>query len=186
MCGPYSLGSVHPNTKAYATFETKPSVRYADGSRDTGGGYERVRSYEQVFTDYGTRRKQDVYVAVHRLCAVAWCYPESWSVKEILADLDGKDVHHVSGVEWDNREDNLEVMTHAEHSSVTQTERRAFAADKKRDVAEQEQQALTEHVPGECPAGGVETEVLATSDAFTGERCLQCAKRESDGEAIHV
>lgn len=186
MPGPYSLGAVHGNTKSYATFETKPSGRNHDGSRDTGGGYERVRSYESVPTHYGQRRKKEVYVAVHRLCAVAWCYPDSWTVAEILADMDGTDVHHRDGVEWNNSEGNLELLDHAEHSSLTQAELRAVTADRKADVEAAEEQPISDHVPDVCPSCGSETEVLATSPGFQGRRCLDCAKSECGGETIEV
>ena len=37
----YELGPVHPNTKEYATFRTKPTKQLTDRRVDTGGGYER-------------------------------------------------------------------------------------------------------------------------------------------------
>lgn len=46
------------------------------------------------------------HVLVHRLLAVA-----EWGVGEV----EGRVVHHENGVSWDNRPDNLELMTQSEH-----------------------------------------------------------------------
>ena len=93
-----------------ARFETKP------GS-GTGSGYERWRSYEdRPSTDI--EGKEDVYVAHHRLLAVVECYAASTPLWAILADLDGKDVHHKNGVKWDNRPSNIEPIEHGAHSAL--------------------------------------------------------------------
>lgn len=42
----------------------------------------------------------------HRLAAVAWF---GWSA------VVGKVVHHENGIEWDNREENMETMTQSDH-----------------------------------------------------------------------
>lgn len=45
-------------------------------------------------------------VYVHRLCALAWygALPE--------------EVHHLNGVPWDNREQNIEATTKSEHAKL--------------------------------------------------------------------
>lgn len=43
---------------------------------------------------------------VHRLAAVAWF---GWDA------IQGKHVHHDNGIPWDNREENLELLTPSEH-----------------------------------------------------------------------
>lgn len=167
----------------HATVETKPSSIDRYGSRDSGGGYVRIRSWEHDPTS-ARRGKEDVYAYVHRLCAVAWCYSESWSVARILADLDGMDIHHQSGVPWDNRADNLEVIDHAEHAGLSDAERRAYARDRKRDVQARESASLTG--PDVCGACGSETDVAAESADWEGVRCLSCAKSESEGATIRL
>jgi len=64
---------------------------------DHGSGYEAIY-FSQDYTPYS--------VLVHRLCAVAWF------------DFDffgDKVVHHKNGQKLDNREENLEPLTHQEH-----------------------------------------------------------------------
>jgi len=58
-------------------------------------GYERVWSSEE-------------YVRLHRLLAVA-----EWGF-EAVRDMN---VHHKNEIKWDNRPENLEIMTHGEHTS---------------------------------------------------------------------
>lgn len=52
------------------------------------------------------------HIYVHRLLAVAEFGFDA------VAD---SDVHHKNDIKWDNRPDNLEPMTHGEHSTVTHT-----------------------------------------------------------------
>lgn len=181
----HELGPVHPNTKGYATFETKPTTYSLDGTRDTGGGYEHWRSYEHDPTKPGTG-KTDVYASHHRLLAVVACYPDDVPVGDILEDLHGKDVHHTTGVPWANfgaspnfDEPGLEVLDHGDHSSITNTQRRAWAEDARRTVE-------SEPDPDTCPGCGDVPDVWCTSEGFDGRRCLACAKRECDGEPIEV
>lgn len=186
----YELGPTPPQTKGHATFETKPSTVYADGSRDTGGGYERWRSTE--FRPETPRQgKEDVYVAVHRLSAVAWCFADGVTAAEI--DLCGKDVHHAhpddwsTRVEWLNVHDSpnfpdasIEVHGHGEHTSITNTERRAYAEDAKADAADDAPD------PDRCGACGDAAALLAESDDWEGAVCLDCSTRLSDGAPIEV
>lgn len=63
-------------------------------------GYElwKVRCGEEMKT-----------LPVHRLAMVAW---------EGFDAVDGKRVHHKNGVKWDNRPENLELLTDSEHKSL--------------------------------------------------------------------
>ena len=98
---------------ASARFETK-------AGSDSSAGYERWRSYEKrPSTD--VEGKEDVYVAHHRLLAVVECYEASTPLWAILADLDGKDVHHENGVKWDNRPSNIEAIDHGKHTAMHAT-----------------------------------------------------------------
>lgn len=63
------------------------------------------RGYERFFVTNGGDRR---VVRVHQLVAIA-------GGADPHKLFDGYDVHHKNGIEWDNREDNLEVMKHDEH-----------------------------------------------------------------------
>lgn len=63
------------------------------------GGYE-------YWMDH--HRGERSMIPVHRLAAVAWFGYDS---------VVGNDIHHKNHIPWDNREDNLEPMTHSEHST---------------------------------------------------------------------
>lgn len=174
----YVIGETHPNTQSYATFETKPS--HPDY---TGGGYERWRSTE--WRSHTSRKsKEDVYVGHHRLLAVAVCYDDNWTVQEILDDLHGKDVHHESGCPWDNRPDNLTVMDHGSHASVTNAEMRAWAEDAKRAAQNDDDSPVRDD--DVCDVCGETVETLATSPGFTGKRCIECATQAVDDEPIEL
>ena len=172
----YVVGAADPRRQDYATFETKPSV-----PEYTGGGYEHHRSSEYRPHTPG-ESSEDAYCSHHRLLAVVACYDLETPISEVLADLAAKDVHHRSGVPWDNRPGNLEVRSHGDHAQLTQTQRRAWAADKKRQV---EREASKPAARGECDSCGT---VLdgggCTSPAFEGERCLECAIDGADGAPV--
>jgi len=87
--GPDHLGSgaASPAWKPHATF-------YHNEREEYGLCYEVVKS------------KTD-YVKVHRLVAVA-----EYGFDSVV----GKVVHHKNGIAWDNRPENLELMTNEEHS----------------------------------------------------------------------
>ena len=183
----YVLGDAPPQRKDYATFETKPPNYTATGKRDSGAGYERWRSYEYRPETRGVE-KEDVYVAHHRLLAVIACYPLEMPIEEILEDLDGKDVHHNCpdveknhGVPWDNRHDGLETLTHGGHSKITTTQMRAWGEDAKRQAEEPPE-------PDEegCVSCDDTDGPLATSEDFSGKRCISCATEAADGGTIDV
>lgn len=176
----YTLGPAR--YQSYARLRTKPSSIDHQGRRDTGGGYERFRSYE-VRPDTPRDGAEDVYVAHHRLLAVVACYPEDMPVSDILAHLEGKDVHHKSGVEWDNRPSNLVVREHGRHAHITQTQMRAWAEDAK-ETAEAIERG--EHPEDRCDSCGTHAKTLAESDDWQGVYCLDCAFESSDGSAIEV
>ncbi len=62
-----------------------------------------------------------IYCPVHRE-ANSWGYVyEHRVVAELMIGRDlkqGEIVHHKNGLRWDNREENLEVMTNSEHSAL--------------------------------------------------------------------
>lgn len=114
-----------------------------------------------------------------------------WSRDDLaVTDLDTGRVHVsppwwllIDDAEWDNRPENIEPVEHACHASITQEQVRAWAKDEKR-----EQRRRTAGVSDHdlCDGCGEPTEPPATSPEFAGERCLECAKQESEGEPIEV
>lgn len=170
----YTHGETYAR-EPYARYETKQG-------RGSGAGYARWRSYEA--REHRGGRKEDVYVPVHRLLAVVACYPEDMAVSEICAHLADKDVHHRSGVEWDNRPENLAVREHGRHSSITQAQMRAWAADGQRRREADGRGRLDEELCDRC---GEPADVLAESAAWPGEhRCLDCATETAGDEPIEV
>lgn len=181
---PYVVGSPHGNQRDHAAFEFKQAA-----PDNTGGGYPRWRSYEFRSETPGTE-KEDVYVAVHRLCAVAWMFPDEWTAEDVLrsGQLLGADVHHELGMPAANLEGELSLRDHGEHSEITQTQRRAWAEDQKQAVEERERQPLGQTAEdGICARCGDPADPLAECDAWSGEsRCLRCAKETSNGQEIRL
>ena len=170
----YHLGE--NRVQNYARFEhAKPG----DGS---GAGYERWRSTEhRPHTPIDGR--EDVYLSHHRLLAIVECYPLDQPIESVLEDLAEKDVHHRNGIKWDNRPGNIEPVEHARHASITQEQVRAWAEDEKRERQRHESGVADGDI---CDGCGEPAEPLATSPGFAGERCLECARQDCDGEPIEV
>ncbi|RLM42300.1 HNH endonuclease [Haloarcula sp. Atlit-47R] len=78
-------------------------------------------SYERWLHRYRGERES---VRVHRLVAVA-----EYGFDQVV----GKDVHHKNSIPWDNRPENLEPVSHAEHSQIHGLER---AENEKRNRGE--------------------------------------------------
>jgi hypothetical protein len=183
----YVTGTPHGNRKTHPTVETKPS--HPDY---TGGGYEHARSTEYRPHTPG-ERSESVYASIHRLSAIVWCYDSDEPLGAILDDLRDKDVHHNApeadgdrGIPWDNRECVLEAVAHGRHSEITQSQRRAWAADQKREVERKAQQSPAPDRGPECDNCGATDAPLATSDEFDGEWCPECIReREQKREAIN-
>ncbi|GGL57789.1 hypothetical protein GCM10009039_14960 [Halocalculus aciditolerans] len=180
--GDHVIGPTPRQTQGYASLRTKPTTQLTDTRVDSGGGYERWRSTE--WRPHTARQgKEDIYLYHHRLLAVVACYDVDDPIEDVLADLAGRDVHHESGVEWDNRPSNLTVMDHGRHSETTQAQRRAWAADTKRDVETASEPETDESV---CVACGEPAETPCRSEGFDGVRCLGCAMRDAGDHSIEV
>ena len=180
----YVVGSTYAR-KQRAKYETK------DGY-GSGAGYCRWRSTEWR-PETARRSKEDVYVPVHRLAAVAWCYPDDMDVSEILRHMDGRDVHHTTGEKWANIGDSpnfdepgLQVCDHGRHSSITQTQMRAWAEDAKRAAAGQIVAADGHGDADTCFKCGEEHGMLCTTDSLDDNYCLKCIRDVANGEAIEV
>lgn len=65
-------------------------------------GYERASAW-----NHEKRGNDDVYI--HRLLAVSMIGIDS---------VKGKDVHHINGISWDNRPENIEVISKSEHGRI--------------------------------------------------------------------
>jgi len=182
----YALGEPHGNVAPYARYETK-------GGHDSGAGYMRWRSEERIPTTNGTRRKS-VAVYEHRLLATILPEFEDKPLSQVFEELDGSDVHHVSGVKWLNcinsewmeaafgHEHGIEVLDHAEHAAMSapsRTELRAYAEDTKR---EQERPDADDR----CADCGEDADTLATFDGTDARYCLGCAKQSADGRKIKL
>lgn len=166
---PYVVGDTYARRNV-------PRFEFKSGATGyTGGGYPRVRSCERgPESGHGSN---DVFVSIHRLIAVARCYPDDWTVAEIQEDMIGKDVHHKLGMPSANVPAELEVRDHGDHSGITQAQRRAWAEDAKRE----RQQTFDEPT---CSASGCDAEVKA---AVGGERyCLECATEHAGGETVEI
>lgn len=154
-----------------ASFEFKPSA-----TGYTGGGYARWRSRERRAHTPGAGT-DDVFVSVHRLAAVVWCYDSDEPLADVLADLADKDVHHRLGFPSANGEAFIEVRDHGGHSSITQTQKRAFAESAKRD-------AEREATRRACEACGATEGTFARVDGATF--CLECASDRPTSGQIEI
>ena len=77
--------------------------------RDPGGGFVHadIGGYEQINTGVSREESENTVVYhIHRLCAMAWFGIDA---------VKGNHVHHKNGIPWDNREENLEVLSESEH-----------------------------------------------------------------------
>lgn len=167
----YVDGEPHPNQQGYASFEYKG---HSPGA--TGGGYPRWRSWEYRPETTGTR-KEDVYVPVHRLCAVAWLFPDEWTAEDVLESehLVGSDVHHELGMPSANLEAELSIRGHGEHAEITNAQLRAWAADRKSEVGEKDKRPATKNCH-KCVRCDDETETLARNPAWEGAVCIDCSR----------
>lgn len=186
----------HVRGPSRARKHARLETRDRDGPRDSGGGYERIRSCERVESD-PRDHAIDVYAAHHRLLAVAWnvsrkesglsVLPEGYEGVVDMGELVGDDVHHDApeadaerGIPWDNRECVLTVEDHGRHAGLTNTERRAYARDaqKLRDG--------DETLPGGGCDGCDAEETKATFENTDAEYCLNCAREQANGRTVQI
>jgi len=175
----YVTGTPHPNQSATAGFEFKAPDSSSSGGR--GGGYPRWRSYEHR-PDSSRRGKEDVYVSVHRLAAVAWCFPDDWTAADILdsEQLVGTDVHHALGMPSANVEGEIELRSHGDHAAITQFEKRAWA-----ETAKQQAIGSDDGSDG-CPQCDASDPTLVSAEGIDGEVCLDCAADHPDAGTIEL
>lgn len=172
---PYTIGDGTYARKRTPTFEYKSSA-----TGYTGGGYPRIRSRERRGHTPGDGT-DDVFVAVHRLAAVVWCYDGDRPLSEITADLRERDVHHELEMPAANLPAHVEVVGHGEHSRRTNTapdrqQQLAWAKDAKREQARRQRE---DYVPDEQACTDCGAEVRA---AVAGEQyCLDCATTAASG-----
>lgn len=128
---PYVRGETYAR-KRTPTFEFK-----AGATGYTGGGYARIRSRERREHTPGDGT-DDVFVPVHRLAAVVWCYDADRPIAEVTEHLRAHDVHHQLEFPSANLPAHIEVVDHGEHAAMTnsapsRTELRAYYEDAKRE-----------------------------------------------------
>lgn len=86
------------------------SVELADIEYPTQSDHHNYKNYLPVKHDngylYWVDNTNHNWIAVHRLAAVAWFG---------LDKVKDKVVHHKNGIKYDNREENLDLMTQSEH-----------------------------------------------------------------------
>ena len=172
----YVIGEPHPNTLPYARFE------YKRGSPDhSGGGYPRWRSKEYR-PETARQGSQDVFVPVHRLCAVAWLLPDGELGTDVfLSDLEGYDVHHELGMPSANIESELSLRDHGKHSEITAAQQRAWAEDSRQQAFEFDEQDIPETRCVRCD-DPTETAYYVDGEAH----CLECSTVVADGKPIQV
>lgn len=162
----------------YARSDT-PTFEYKAGATGySGGGYPRVRSSERRAHTPGDGT-DDVFVPIHRLAAVVWCYDADRPIESVLADLSTKDVHHELGMPAANCPDAVEVVEHARHAEITQAQRRAWAEDAKREVEREQQAALTATPTCDC---GADAEATVAGTDY----CLECAMETARGTELTI
>lgn len=184
---PYVIAPADPRQKRCATFQ---QAKPGSGS---GAGYERHRSKE--WRPHTSRQsKEDVYVSHHRLLYLLSDELIELPTGEALEALDGCDVHHRNGVKWDNRlerreyedephtpESNFELLDHGEHSSVTQSQMRAYAEDAKRAAKDPVEPAIADGGDSAvtCPRCGAELdgEYMIGERPDGSEACVHCMKQ---------
>jgi hypothetical protein len=174
----YTTGGTYARRRT-PRFEFKPS-----STNYTGGGYARIRSTEYREHTPGTGA-DDVFVAVHRLAAVAWHLPDGTLGDDVhLSDMDGMDVHHTQpgrderGMPSANGEAWTTLVSHGGHSEITQSEMRAWGEDAKREIERE--------TVDRCVRCNDEYEMGCTSEDWKGVACHDCATTLSDGAPIEV
>ena len=176
---PYVVGPTYSR-------KDRPTFEYKSGSPDhTGGGYPRVRSIEDG-PEVSRAGMGDVFVSIHRLAAVVWCYDTDEPLGDVCDDLRERDVHHQLEMPSANLPGHIEVLDHAEHSKRTgadRTRQRAWFEDAKRDAERREQGRGDAET---CDADRCDGEAAATFDGVAESFCLECATARADGRAIQV
>ena len=87
------------------------------------GGVLRVPYYTHKRGHEMWRAEDDNFIPVHRLQAVA-----EWGLDAVK----DKHVHHKNGIPWDNRIENLELVSNAEH----QRKHKKIVGQERREIAE--------------------------------------------------
>lgn len=164
------------------TYATRPTPRFefkAGAVGYTGGGYPRLRSSERgPESGHGSN---DVFVPIHRLAALVWCYSGDHPLAEDAAHLREMDVHHELGFPSANLPEYISVESHSSHASITRDQLRGWAKDAKR---ERERRQSEEFVPDEqaCAECGEE----ANAQVAGTDYCLSCATTAAKGRDVTV
>ena len=175
----YALGPTYARRHT-VRFETKPGA-------DSGAGYERWRTCER--RDHTPRRgTEDVFVYHHRLLWVAMSDPDE-DVEDVLEEMEGKAVHHINGIKWDNPPSNIELMGWSEHSSLTSSRQSHItapaSADREAARAREKERRASELPNCERCGDPAEEYEIATVESTGRDVCIGCiAEEREQAEAI--
>ena len=126
-----SIGDMYGvNRKTIGYWMDKHEIDTRTHKKDIPGHFDIRRGYARFRVTVGGDEKS---VKIHRLLAVA---------KYGFDKVKNKVVHHKNRIKWDNRYENIELMTHSAHSTHHNKERQFCIGEYQKQKAKKEQKGL--------------------------------------------